>query len=61
MRAVDGEDGVYEFSFSSETPVRRWWGNEVLGHDTGEPKLERLKTVWHNGQTKCISAKRRCY
>lgn len=45
MRAVDGEDGVYEFSFSSETPVQRWWGTEILGHDPGEPKLERLKTV----------------
>ena len=45
MRAVDGEEGVYEFSFSSETPVQRWWGTEVLGHDPGEPKLERLKTV----------------
>ncbi|MCM0759601.1 hypothetical protein M7775_13665 [Sporomusa sphaeroides DSM 2875] len=45
MRAVDGEEGVYEFSFSSETPVPRWWGTEVLGHDPGEPKLERLKTV----------------
>nr|WP_143558999.1 prohead protease/major capsid protein fusion protein [Sporomusa sphaeroides] len=45
MRAVDGEDGVYEFSFSSETPVPRWWGTEILGHDPGEPKLERLKTV----------------
>jgi len=45
MRAIDGEDGVYEFSFSSETPVQRWWGTEILGHDPGEPKLERLKTV----------------
>jgi hypothetical protein len=45
MRAVDSEDGVYEFSFSSETPVPRWWGTEILGHDPGEPKLERLKTV----------------
>jgi len=54
MRAVDGEEGVYEFSFSSETPVQRWWGNEVLGHDSGEPKLERLKTVgsflFHHGR-----------
>lgn len=45
MRAVEGEEGLYEFSFSSETPVSRWWGTEILGHDPGEPKLERLKTV----------------
>jgi len=45
MRKVEGEEGVYEFSFSSEAPVTRWWGTEVLGHDLGEPKLERLKTV----------------
>jgi HK97 family phage major capsid protein/HK97 family phage prohead protease len=26
---------TYELSFSSEAPVRRWWGNEVLSHAPG--------------------------
>lgn len=35
------EDGKeqYTFSFSSEAPVERWFGMEVLGHDKGEIDL----------------------
>jgi len=39
------EDGTIELSCSSETPVRRWWGNEILGHNPGEVNLERAKAV----------------
>ena len=31
-----------EFSFSSETPVDRWFGSEVLSHDAGAADLSRL-------------------
>jgi HK97 family phage major capsid protein/HK97 family phage prohead protease len=41
-----GEDGAedrsIEFSFSSETPVARWFGDEVLSHDSGAVDLQRL-------------------
>ena len=29
-------------SFSSETPVDRWWGREILGHEPGEVDLSRV-------------------
>lgn len=40
-RAEDGEAGdTVELSFSSEAPVSRWFGWEVLGHGPGEVALE---------------------
>ncbi len=33
---LDPEARTIEISFSSETPVERWWGTEVLGHQNGE-------------------------
>ena len=41
LRAVDGGDEL-EFSFSSEQPVERWFGREVLSHDPGAADLSRL-------------------
>lgn len=45
FRAVDptsAEDNVFEFSFSSEEPVARWFGDEILSHDKGAADLSRL-------------------
>lgn len=40
--AVSTEDRVFEFPFSSEEPVARWFGDEVLSHDKGAADLTRL-------------------
>jgi len=36
------ESRAFQFSFSSEAPVQRWFGTEVLSHDDGGPDLARL-------------------
>ena len=41
LREVDGGNKL-SFSFSSETPVERWFGSEVLSHDPGAADLGRL-------------------
>src|SRR5258706_4904635 len=33
-----------DVSFSSEAPVTRWYGQEVLSHDAGAVNLERLSS-----------------
>ena len=38
----DQQNSIIEFSFSSETPVERWWGIEVLDHKTSSVRLERM-------------------
>ena len=46
VRAVEGSEYRREVSFSSETPVRRWFGNEILDHGPdAEVDLSRLTTV----------------
>lgn len=44
LRLVKGDDGHYRFSFpvSSETPVSRWYGEEVLSHTDGAIRTDRL-------------------
>jgi HK97 family phage major capsid protein len=46
FEAVDfrqlGEDRTIEFPFSSELPVARWFGDEVLEHDPRSVDLERM-------------------
>ncbi|HNX52341.1 MAG TPA: phage major capsid protein [Pontiellaceae bacterium] len=47
---AEGEDAQYRFelSFSSETEkVKRWFGTEILGHQPGEIRLERLQSGNH--------------
>ena len=39
---VVGEDRILELSFSSEFPVERWFGNEILSHDKGAADMSRL-------------------
>lgn len=43
LAAPDGESRVVSASISSELPVERWFGNEVLAHDEDSISLERLK------------------
>ena len=40
--AVNKEARTMDISFSSETPVERWFGNEVLSHAPGAADLTRL-------------------
>lgn len=40
--ALDEENRTLEFPFSSEVPVERYFGNEILSHDSNAVKLERL-------------------
>lgn len=41
---VDVEARTVELSFSSETPVERWWGREILSHDAGCADLDRINS-----------------
>jgi hypothetical protein len=40
--AVNVETRTAELSFSSETPVERWFGNEILDHSGKACDLSRL-------------------
>lgn len=44
-RAEDEESRKRILSFSSETPVRRWFGAEILDHTEGAANLQRLNEV----------------
>jgi HK97 family phage major capsid protein/HK97 family phage prohead protease len=39
----EGGKTTLTFPASSETPVERWWGEEVLSHDKGAIRLDRVK------------------
>ena len=42
VRVEDSSDQGLTFSFSSEAPVERWWGKEVLMHDEDAMDLGRM-------------------
>ena len=42
LRAADEEARTVPASMSSETPVRRWFGNEILSHEPSAVNLERV-------------------
>ncbi|SMO61862.1 phage prohead protease, HK97 family [Balnearium lithotrophicum] len=42
---VDEENKIVELSFSSETPVDRWWGKEILLHDRDAVDLTPLMSA----------------
>jgi len=42
VRVEESSDQGLTFSFSSEAPVERWWGREVLMHDEGAMDLGRM-------------------
>jgi len=41
---VEADDNKISFSFSSEKPVARWFGKEILSHASGCANLERLNS-----------------
>ena len=41
--ALADDERTMEFPFSSEYPVSRYFGNEVLSHDANAADLSRLK------------------
>jgi hypothetical protein len=43
--AINEEERTVELSFSSETPYERWFGVEILSHDSGAVDLSRLQEV----------------
>ncbi|UXU73699.1 MULTISPECIES: phage major capsid protein [unclassified Paracoccus (in: a-proteobacteria)] len=43
VRGVDLESRIVELAFSSETPVQRWFGDEVLDHSPGSIRMQRLQ------------------
>jgi HK97 family phage prohead protease len=42
IREEDISGDELTFSFSSEAPVERWWGTEILSHEKSCARLERL-------------------
>jgi HK97 family phage major capsid protein/HK97 family phage prohead protease len=42
--AVDEEQRTVSVAFSSEEPVERWFGDEILDHSAGAADLKRLKS-----------------
>lgn len=42
IRSIDIESRSVELAFSSEVPVARWFGDEVLDHSPGSIRLDRL-------------------
>ncbi len=43
QRQIDKDKRTIELSFSSEEPVERWWGVEILDHQKKSVNLRRLK------------------
>jgi HK97 family phage major capsid protein/HK97 family phage prohead protease len=44
VRSVNAEERTVDLAFSSEAEYERWWGVEILGHDAGEVRMDRLKS-----------------
>jgi len=42
IRQIDEEARTVELAFSSEEPVERWFGTEILSHDPGAMRTDRL-------------------
>jgi HK97 family phage major capsid protein len=40
--SINEEERTVELSFSSEEPVERWFGTEILDHSSGSVRLDRL-------------------
>lgn len=41
-RKIDEKNRTVELSFSSDEPYERWFGFEVLGHNAGEVRMDRI-------------------
>ena len=60
------EDNTYEFSFSSEYPVERTFGTEILSHDEGSIDFGRLNggvapVLWNHNMDSVIGIVRNAY
>ena len=44
IREIDQEARTVQLAFSSETPVSRWFGDEVLSHEAGAMRLDRMES-----------------
>jgi len=42
---LDIDARTVELAFSSEQPVSRWWGEEILDHKKGSVRMDRLRTI----------------
>jgi len=42
---LDMDARTVELAFSSEQPVSRWWGDEILDHSTGSVRMDRLRST----------------
>lgn len=58
IRQDEGDENVFEFPFSSELAVERWFGDEVLSHDSGCADLARLNdaapVLWNHNRDEQI-------
>jgi HK97 family phage major capsid protein/HK97 family phage prohead protease len=45
IRVIKNDDGFVRLTFpvSSETPVSRWYGEEILSHESGSVRMDRMK------------------
>lgn len=41
---INVEERTVELAFSSEAPVQRWFGNEILDHDPKSIRMDRIKS-----------------
>jgi len=41
---IDEDTRTVQLSFSSEAPVERWFGNEILDHDPKSVRMDRIKS-----------------
>ena len=60
------EDNTYEFSFSSEFPVERTFGTEILSHEQGSIDFSRLNggvapVLWNHNMDQVIGIVRNAY
>lgn len=58
LKEADPDNRTMTFSFSSELPVERWWGSEVLSHDAGAADLLRLNNganfLWNHDRDRVL-------
>lgn len=58
VRTVKDDERRVSVSFSSEQPVSRWFGQEILSHDEGCIDLTRLNSIgvalWNHNRDKVI-------
>ena len=65
VREVEKEDRTLEFPFSSEQPVTRYFGNEVLEHTERSADLSRLNDgaplLWNHDPSRVIGVVERAW